>query len=110
MLTSSQALLMIFIAAICTFATRLFPFIVFRGKREVPKTVQYLGNALPKAVMAVLIVYSLKFINLTAYPNGMPELIASVVVLGLHVWKRNNLLSIGAGTVCYMLLVQFVFI
>ncbi len=110
MLSTGQALIMIFVAAFCTFATRLFPFVVFRGKKEVPRTVRFLGNTLPKAVMALLIVYSLKLTDFTTYPNGLPEIIAAAVVIALHIWKRNNLLSIGAGTVCYMVLVQFLFV
>ena len=93
------------VAAACTFVTRAAPFVAFGGKREVPQLVRYLGQVLPPAVMAVLIVYCLKGVR-----PGVPELLSITVVAGLHLWKRNNLLSIGLGTVCYMLLVQFVFV
>lgn len=97
------------VAAVCTFLTRVAPFVVFGGKREVPRLVRYLGQVLPPAVMAVLIVYCLRGVQPGAYPHGLPELLSIVVVAALHLWKRNNLLSIGMGTACYMLLVQFVF-
>ncbi len=98
------------VAAACTFVTRAAPFVAFGGKREVPQLVRYLGQVLPPAVMAVLIVYCLKGVRPGVYPHGLPELLSITVVAGLHLWKRNNLLSIGLGTVCYMLLVQFVFV
>ena len=41
---------------------------------------------------------------------GLPELIAVAATAGLHVWKKNTLLSVGVGTVLYMLLVQLVFV
>lgn len=97
------------VAAVCTFLTRAAPFVVFGGKREVPRLLRYLGQVLPPAVMAVLIVYCLRGVRPGAYPHGLPELLSIAVVAALHLWKRNNLLSIGLGTACYMLLVQFVF-
>lgn len=71
--------------------------------------VQYLGKVLPPAVIGMLVVYCFKSMRLTAFPFGLPELIAGAVVVLLHIWKRNNLLSIGVGTVLYMVLVQTVF-
>ena len=59
--------------------------------------------------MGMLVVYCLKGVSFTAFPFGIPEFLGCAVVTLLHIWKRNTLLSIGAGTVCYMLLVQFVF-
>ncbi|MDY3618816.1 branched-chain amino acid transporter permease [Agathobaculum sp.] len=106
----SRTLLMILIAAACTLATRAIPFLVFGGNKEIPHWVRYLGMALPPAVIALLVVYCVKGVNWLAFPNGIPELISIAVVAVLHLWKRNNLLSIGAGTVLYMVLVQAVFI
>lgn len=96
------------VVAICTLFTRAFPFLIF-GKREVPKTIQYLGKVLPPAVMAILVVYCMKSVNLFAGSHGLPELLASALVVILHLWKKNTLLSIGGGTICYMYLVQVVF-
>lgn len=64
---------------------------------------------LPYAIMGMLVVYCLKDVDVTCRPFGIPEVMGCAVVALLHVWKRNTLLSIGVGTVCYMLLVQFVF-
>lgn len=75
-----------------------------------PGYVRYLGKVLPFAIIAMLVVYCLKGTNLLAWPYGLPELIAVAAVVALHVWKKNTLLSIGAGTVLYMVLVQFVFV
>jgi branched-subunit amino acid transport protein AzlD len=92
-----------------TAALRFLPFLLFGGERKVPKFVSYLGRVLPYSIMAMLVVYCLKAISFVKAPFGIPELISAVLVAGLHVWKRNTLLSIVGGTVCYMVLVQMVF-
>ncbi len=108
-MTKERALLIIFIVAICTLITRLIPFVLFGGKRQVPKVVTYLGNILPPAIMATLVVYCLKGADLFSASHGIPEFLSVAVTALLHVWKRNVLLSIAAGTFCYMFLVQAVF-
>ncbi len=104
-----RTLAMIAVAALCTFATRVAPFLLFNGKKPIPSMIRYLGEMLPPAVMALLIVYCVKNVNWLAAPHGAPELLCIAVVALLHVWKRNNLLSIGVGTVLYMFLIQSVF-
>ena len=102
-------ILLIAVAVLVTMATRLLPFLIFGEKRKTPPIIEYLGKVLPCAIMGMLVVYCLKDVSFLSAPFGLPELIACVVVAVLHVWKRNSLLSIGGGTVCYMLLVQLVF-
>lgn len=92
-----------------TIFTRAFPFVVFGGKKKPSKIVYYLGEVLPPAIIAMLVVYCFRNVTVFAYPHGLPELIASAAVVALHVWRRNNMLSIFGGTVLYMFLVQFVF-
>lgn len=104
-----HSLLMVLVVALVTAATRFLPFLLFSGKRKTPRLLVHLGNVLPCAIMGMLVVYCLKGVSLTAFPFGIPELLGCATVTLLHIWKRNTLLSIGAGTVCYMLLVQFVF-
>ena len=101
--------LMIAVIALVTAALRFLPFWVFQDNRKTPPLVSHLGKVLPFAIMGMLVVYCLKDISFTGAPFGIPELTGCAVVTALHVWKRNTLLSIGAGTVCYMLLVQLVF-
>ena len=101
--------LMIAVIALVTAALRFLPFLIFGENRKTPPIVSYLGQVLPYAIMGMLVVYCLKGVSFAAFPFGLPELIGCAVVTLLHIWKRNTLLSIGAGTVCYMLLVQFVF-
>lgn len=74
------------------------------------KFIRYLGKVLPYAVMGMLVVYCLRNVSFTTAPFGAPEALALACVAGLHLWKKNTLLSIGAGTTLYMVLIQFVFI
>ena len=105
----SHAALIIVVAGAVTLLIRFLPFLIFNGKRETPPYIIYLGKVLPYAIMGMLVIYCLRGISFAAAANFLPELIACAVVVLAHVWKRNTLLSIISGTVCYLLLVQFVF-
>lgn len=105
-----HSLMIIVVCALTTLCTRALPFLIFGGKKEVPAVIQYLGKVLPCAIMAILVVYCLKGINLLTGNHGLPELLAVALVVGLHVWKKNTLLSIGLGTAFYMFLVQVIFV
>ena len=100
---------MIAVMALVTAGLRFLPFWIFGENRKTPPLITYLGRVLPYAIMGMLVVYCLKGVSLTSAPYGIPEAIGCIAVAALHVWKRNTLLSIGGGTVIYMLLVQFVF-
>lgn len=105
----THAALTVVVAALVTIGLRVLPFLIFGENRATPPLIRYLGQVLPFAIMGMLVVYCLKGISFTAAPFGIPEIAGCIIVAGLHIWKRNTLLSIGLGTVCYMLLVQFVF-
>ena len=104
-----HAAVIIAVIALVTAGMRFLPFLIFGENRKTPPLVSYLGQVLPYAIMGMLVVYCLKDVTLTAAPFGIPEAIGCAVVAVLHVWKRSTLLSIGAGTVAYMLMVQFIF-
>ena len=108
-LSPEMSLLIIIVTGITTFSTRVIPFLLFPKGKEIPKTVQYLGKVLTPAVSGMLVVYCLKDMSFLRFPFGIPEVLCVAIVAGLHIWKRNNLLSIGVGTVLYMILVQCVF-
>ncbi len=108
-MTVTQQLITVAIVAAGTMLTRFLPFLIFPEGKPTPKYVQYIGKALPGAVFGLLVIYCLKNVSLLTGSHGLPELIAIAVVVLLHLWKRQMLLSIAAGTVCYMLLVQLVF-
>lgn len=95
--------------ALTTFATRVFPFLLFPEGKKTPPIIVYLGKVLTPAVIGMLVVYCLKDTTVVDTPHGIPELIAVTITVVLHVWKRNNLLSIGTGTILYMFLIQAVF-
>ncbi|MCI8464672.1 MAG: branched-chain amino acid transporter AzlD [Lachnospiraceae bacterium] len=95
--------------AAATFFTRLLPFLLFPANKKTPDFILYLGRVLPYAIMGMLIIYCFKDVDFLSWPCGLPELLASLFVILAHKWKHNLLLSIGGGTVLYMLLVQAVF-
>ena len=104
-----RSLAIIFTVAGTIFFTRLIPFLFFPKGKEIPPIIRYLGRVLPPAVIGMLVIYCLKGTTLSELPYGIPEGLAVLVTAGLHIWKRNNLLSIGAGTILYMFLIQVVF-
>ena len=102
-----KSIILIAAMSIGTILLRFLPFLIIRKKT--PPYIAYLGRVLPPAIIGMLVIYCLKDVNCTAAPFGLPELIASVCVVGLQVWWRNSLLSILAGTILYMFLTQMVF-
>lgn len=108
-MNSIHSVLLIVVIAAVTILLRFLPLWVFGNDKKTPAFINYLGKVLPYAIMGMLVVFCLKGVSLTQAPHGLPELLACVVVVVLHVWKRNTPLSIVCGTVCYMLLVQLVF-
>lgn len=105
----AQQVITIGLCVIGTMATRFLPFAIFREGKPVPAYVTYLGKALPAAIFAMLVVYCLRDVSILTGAHGIPEAVSIAVTVGLHLWKRNMLLSIAGGTACYMLLVQLVF-
>lgn len=104
-----HAFLTVAVIALVTAVLRFLPFWIFRDNRSMPPAVRRLGQALPCAIMGMLVVYCLKDISFSSVPAFLPQCIGCTAVILLHIWKRNTLLSIGAGTLIYMILVQTVF-
>ena len=96
------------VCALCTFFERALPFLVFRG-RKVPEPIEYLGRVLPMAIIATLIFYCLRNVEFSSPAAWAPQLISAAVTTLLHLWRRSTMLSIAGGTICCMLLTQFVF-
>ncbi len=108
-MTLAQQIITIALCVFGTMITRFLPFLIFSDNKPTPKYVQYLGQALPDAIFGMLVIYCLKNVSVLSGSHGIPELIAVAVTILLHLWKKQMLLSIAGGTVCYMLLVQLVF-
>ena len=108
-MTLLQQIITIALVVLATMLTRFLPFFIFPAGKPIPKFIEYMGKVLPSAMLGLLVVYCFKDVIVTESPFGIPELIASGIVIGVHLWKRNMLLSIALGTVVYMLLVQFIF-
>ena len=108
-MTTTQQIITIGMAVLATVLTRFLPFIIFPAGKEMPQIIKYLGKVLPAAVFGFLVVFCLKNVEILSGSHGIPELIAVAVVVILHLWKRQMLLSILGGTVVYMFLVQLIF-
>ena len=110
-MSNIQFILTIAVCAAATMLTRFLPFLVFGSRGgKVPEVVEYLGHVLPAAIFGMLIVYCLKSVMPFAGSRGIPEALAIAVTIALHKWKHQTLVSIAGGTVCYVLLVQLVFV
>lgn len=109
-LTPAQTLIILLMFAIGAIITRFLPFVLFKDNKSQNSYISYLGQVLPYSAIGMLVVYCLKGVNLKTSPFGIPEGIAIICIAVLHYWKESTLLSIGAGTAVYMVLVQYVFI
>lgn len=105
-MTLSQQIITIGLCIAGTMLTRFLPFAIFNENRKTPAFIQYIGKFLPSAVFGMLVVYCLRNVNILQGSHGLPELISILVTGGLHMWKRQMLISIAGGTVCYMLLIH----
>ena len=108
-MTLSQQFITIGMVILGTVLTRCLPFLLFPAGKPTPKYIRYLGKVLPSAVFGMLVIYCLKNVTIVSGNHAVPEFSAIAVVIALHLWKRQMLLSIAGGTICYMLLVQFIF-
>ncbi|HIY62613.1 MAG TPA: branched-chain amino acid transporter permease [Candidatus Mediterraneibacter stercoripullorum] len=108
-MTVTEQIITVAMVVLGTAVTRFLPFLIFPAGKPTPRYIQYLGKVLPAAVFGLLVIYCLRNVSVFTGSHGIPEMIAILVVVVLHVWKRQMLLSIAGGTVCYMLLVQLVF-
>jgi len=107
-LTTNQAIITILAVSFGVMVTRFLPFVLFSGKGRMPKRFENLKELIPPAMMGLLVVYCLKDVNFTSAPYGIAEIISVAVVMALHLWKRNTLLSIFGGVAVYMVFIQFV--
>jgi len=101
-------LLAVLVCAAVTFALRLAPFALFSGKRGMPPSVHRLAKKMPAAIIAVLVVYCLKGLPAGTLSDAGLTLFCVAVVVVLHLWKKNTLLSIAGGTVLYMALLRLI--
>lgn len=109
-LTTTETFIIVCVVTIGTMITRFLPFLLLKGERANNPYINYLGQVLPYAAIGLLVVYCLRNVNFKSHVNFLPELIAVTFIAILHYWKENTLLSIGFGTVLYMVLVQIVFV
>jgi len=106
--TATYLLLSILIMGAITYGLRLAPFVLFKSSDKTPAIIHYLGKAMPSAIITMLILYSIRYVDFTKFPSGIPESIGIFTVVTLHLWKRQYILSILGGTICYMTLLRLI--
>lgn len=107
-MTLTQQLITIAVITLTTLMTRYLPFIIFKSNKPIPPLIQYFGDILPPAIFGLLVVYSLRDIHWSSINHSLPAIGALITILLLHIWKRNMLLSIAAGTICYMIFIRII--
>ncbi|EGD55272.1 branched-chain amino acid transporter permease [Gordonia neofelifaecis] len=84
-------------AAAITFALRAIPFALPKRIARAPMTV-YLRDALPVGAVLILAVYCVVDIDFSDSRAATAQLIGAAVTVGVHLWRRNVLLSLLVGT------------
>ena len=108
-LSLNEQIILILLCALGTYLTRILPFLIFKENKENPKYIKYLGNALPSAIFAMLVIYCIKDVNFISDNHGLPEILSIIITVILHLKWRQMLLSIAGGTLFYMIIIQKVF-
>lgn len=96
------------IVSLVTGLLRAIPFLVFKGKTDLPETVRFLGSYLPPAIMIILVIYCLRGVNILEFPHGLAEIISVIIIIGIQYLKKSTLLSIFLGTGSYMILIRLI--
>ncbi len=108
--TSTELFMFFGLVSLATIFTRVLPFILFPENKEIPKYIKYLSDVLPYTIIGMLVVYCLKDVSFKLHPYALPEIISVAVIIVLHLWRKNTLLSIGIGSFLYIMLIQYVFV
>lgn len=110
----TQQIITVAAGVVATMMTRFIPFMAFRPGKPTPKYITYLGKMLPASVFALLVVYCIRSsvamditnwrISLSA--DALPQFMAVAFTFLIQVWRRNLMLSMAMGTICYMTLIR----
>ncbi|MFQ7235812.1 MAG: branched-chain amino acid transporter permease [Enterococcus hulanensis] len=103
----TEQIVTIFIVSAATFFTRFLPFVIFSNSNETPHFILELGEFLPSAIIAMLVIYCFRDITFATFLDNWPYFLASVITVAIHIWKRNMLMSILFGTAVYIVIVNF---
>ncbi len=104
----ADKIILIVVMAVVTVLLRFLPFLIFRGNKKTPEFISYLGKVLPFSIMGMLVVFCLKSVDFKGGTHGLPEIISILVIVLVHWWRKNTILSILLGTVCYVVIVNFI--
>jgi len=105
MADNSHITAMVLVSAAITWVLRALPFAVLVPMRR-SAVVRYLSLHMPLGVMVILAFYTVRHVPAAGAVPGWSALAALAVTVGLHLWRRNILLSIVAGTLTNVLIVS----
>lgn len=116
-MTTTQQIILVAMGVAATMLTRFIPFLVFRPGKPTPKYILYLGKVLPASVFALLVVYCLRHTfyiqkaitgdwHFLMASDASAQIIAVFFTIAIHLWRKNLMWSIAAGTLCYMILIR----
>ncbi len=108
-MTFFQQLITIGMVILGTVLTRFVPFLVFPSQEKTPAYILYLGRVLTPAIFGLLVIFSIKDTQWMVVFDLVPKLVAILLVILLHKWKKNMLLSVVGGTLFYIALIHLVF-
>lgn len=104
-MNKTTAALALVLCAIIVYFERSLPWLAF-GKREMPPLIKKLSDLLPPALMAILVVYGLKSLTTSDFHTSVAMIIASIFTAIIHIYKKNQILSVFLGTAVYMILLN----
>lgn len=107
-MNNKEMLFLVFLMALSVQITRWLPFLIFRNHEKIPSMMSYLGKMLPAAVMGLLCVYCFKDYNYSSFTSLSPAILASAIVIIIHIWKKNTVMSIALGTIAYMIFIRVI--
>ena len=105
-MTIFQQIVTITMVILGTLITRFVPFLLFPSEETTPTYILYLGKVLTPAIFGLLVIFSLKDTQLTVVSDVVPKLVSVLLVILLHKWKKNMLLSITGGTLFYIAIIH----
>ena len=106
--TTGYILAAILVAAGITFLLRLLPFGLKKALAG-SELLDALSHWIPLGAVALLAIYAVSRIDFSSTHTAVPYLAGFVVTALVHLWKKNMVYSMIAGTATCVILINWVF-